>query len=288
MKTIKLVFVLLFALILNTNVSAQQKKPAQKQYQKVSPKPSVPLMKDITKKDDQTITVRPVRTTGTTTTVRTKEKICKPMDIRRTEDILRDRVGRSLNVLLDKDYGFIEILGKKQNVNFKEYRVQSVVHGWVYTLNDIRSNITRVQYKDNKYIMTIEFENKGLRVEAVGPSCKVRKDSRAPDINWKNPALQIVMTPVAYNNSFTFEVNKVEMKGKFEVNGAMDVFLPSITRFFKNNMENTFKSEMQRTFNSDQVKRMLADVFKPEVQLLGLGEVKSVDMSRGSIYLCNY
>jgi hypothetical protein len=279
MKSMNLVLLGCFGLCLNSSLIGQQAKPLQQA--KFNTRTTV----SSTQKE---AIQRPVLISATTVTEAKKEELCKPMDIRRTETLLRERVGRTLKVLLDKDYGFIEILGNKQNVRFSEYKVRAVAHEWVYTMEDIKSNITRVEYKENKYVMKMEFEDEGPEIKGRCPGCRVGQDNRAPDINWNNPALQIIMTPVAYNNSFTFAVEKVEMQGRFEVNGQMDKFLPSLTVFFRNNMERAFKDHMQRTFNSDQVKRMLGDVFKPEVQRLGLTEVKKVDMSRDNIYLCNF
>ena len=287
MKTTKIILPVLLIAGLNLNVIAQKPMPIKKGVQTVqTQKASKQNGKEIPIK--QRMTVRPTRQTGTTTTVRPIEKMCKPMDIVKTEEILRDRVGRTLVAKLDKDYGFIEMMGNRQNVDFEEFRVRSVKNTWVYTLNDINSRLTRVKYQNNRYVMTIEFERDGSEIKGVCPGCLGDDDRRAPDINWNDAALQIILKPIAYDNSFTFEIEKVNMLGDFEINSKLKFFLPSLTVFFRNKMQDKFKAQMQETFNSNTVKRMLAEVFRPEVNLLGLNAVKNVDMSRDQIYLCNY
>lgn len=242
------------------------------------------------KKNDKKIYTakKPVLSARAVTTLKKEEKMCKPMNISRTEKILREKVGRTLNVKLDKDYGFVEIMGNKQNLNFGKYKVKKAGNDWVYTLNNINSNLTRVEYKNNRYILKIFFESDNSEIKGRCPGCRVGKDKRAPDIQWKDPSLLITLTPAAFNNSFTFEVERVVLGGSFDFNGMMDKFLPSITRYFQGQMERAFRKHMQNTFNSTTVKKMLAGAFKDDVNRLGLSSVKSVDMSREKIYLCNY
>ena len=284
MKTTNIIFAVLLTAGLSIGTTAQQQKPTVQTVR--IQKPSKIVKVTIPKKTS--VRARPVRQTGTTTTVKKTENMCKPMDIRRTTDILRDRVGRSLKIQLDKDYGFIEIMGNKQNLNFGEYKINKAGHDWVYFLTDIKSQITRVDYKKNTFIMTISFEDEGSEIKGKCPGCRIGKDNRAPDINWKNPSLQILMKPVAHNNSFTFEIAQVNMGGKFDFNSMLDKFLPPIALYFQKKMEGTFKDHMQRVFNSDRVRQMLTETFKPELQRLGLAQVKKVDMSGEQIYLCNY
>ncbi len=284
MKTPNIIFVLLLTGGFGFSVSAQQQKPT---VQTVRVEKATKSLKPTAPKKT-TVSVRPVRQTGTTTRVKKTENMCKPMDIRRTTDILRDRVGRSLQIQLDKDYGFIEIMGNKQNLNFGEYKINKAGHDWVYYLTDVKSQVTRVDYRNNTFIMTITFEDDGSEIKGECPGCRIGKDNRAPDINWQSPSLQILMQPLAYNNSFTFQVTQVNMGGKFDFNGMLDKFLPPVALYFQRKMEATFKDHMQRIFNSDGVRHMLTDTFKPEIQRLGLTQVKKVDMSHEQIYLCNY
>ena len=286
MKTTNIFLSLLLTIGISAGIFAQQ-KPNEKKVQAVhTKKPATRVSMKVPTKS--TVSVRPIKQTATTTTVKKIENMCKPMDIVKTEEILRDRVGRTFAAKLDKDYGFIEIMGNRQNLNFEEFNVRSIKNTWVYSLNDINSQITRVKYQDNRYLMTIEFEHDGNEIKGICPRCLGSDDNRAPDINWNNPALQIVLKPMAYDNSFTFEVEKVNMLGDFEINSKIKFFLPALTVFFRNKMQDKFRTQMQNTFNSDTVKRMLAEVFRPEVNLLGLHAVKNVDMSRDQIYLCNY
>jgi len=213
---------------------------------------------------------------------------CKSMNIRNIESILRDKVGRTLKVHLDKDYGSIEIMGKKHNMNFSRYKVKKPAHNWEYSLNDIKSEITRVSYSKNIFYLTINLESEGNEIKGRCPGCRVGKDKRAPDINWTDPKLRIVLRPIAYNGSMSFEVIRVDTMGKFKLNGPTSKFLPSVAAYFKGQIGKIVKSNMERTFNDSSVKRMLTNAFTPEIKKLNIGHVKRIDMSRDNIYLCNY
>tara|TARA_R110002096_G_scaffold266755_1_gene460425 strand:+ start:5145 stop:5963 length:819 start_codon:yes stop_codon:yes gene_type:complete len=272
MKTLQQIAVLLLVFCICSVVNAQVKP------QKITVK----------KNDKKVYTAKTLVNTKAVTTLKKEENMCKPMDIRGTEKILRERVGRTLNIKLDKDYGFVEIMGTRQNLNFSDYKVKKAGNDWVYTLNNINSTLTRVEYKNSLYVLNVSFETDDSEIKGRCPGCRVGKDKRAPDIQWKDPSLIITLKPTVYNGSFTFEVQRVYLGGDFDFNGVMDKFLPSVTRFFQNQMEKAFKNHMQRTFNSGRVKQLLANAFKGEVQKLGISTVKNVDMSRHKIYLCNY
>lgn len=212
---------------------------------------------------------------------------CKAMNIRNTETILRDRVGRTLKLKLDKDYGFVEIMGKKQGIAFTEFVYKKPGHNWRYYLNDVNSRVTRVRYSKKHYYFTIEFEADKSEVKGKCPGCLKRfRDSRAPDIQWRNPKIEVKLIPVAFSNSLSFSVVDVEILGKFETNGAIKAALPSIMTHFKRQIKKAVRSQIKQVLNSSQVKPLLANAFKNEIRRLGLTKVRHVDMSKTNIYLC--
>ena len=212
---------------------------------------------------------------------------CKPINVRNIENILRDRVGRTLKLKLDRDYGFFEIMGKKQNIAFTEFVYKKPGHNWKYYLNDVNSQVTRVRYSKKHYYFTIEFESDKNEVKGKCPGCVKRfRDSRAPDIHWRNPKIEVKLIPVAFNNSLSFDAVDVEILGKFETNGAIKAALPSIIIHFKKQIKKAVRSQIKQVLNSSQVKPLLANAFKNEIRRLGLTGVRRIDMSRANIYLC--
>ena len=212
---------------------------------------------------------------------------CKPMDIRQTETILRDRVGKTLKMRLDKNDGYVEILGQKQGFAFTQFTYDKPGHNWRYFLQDMNSIQTSTSYSKKHYYLNVLFESDRAEIKGRCPGCLNRfEDSRAPDIQWRNPKIKIKLKPVAYNDSFTFDVVDVNIEGKFETNGAIKAALPSIITHFKRQIKKAAKSQVKKVLNSDQVKRMLANAFKPEIRSLGMSRVRLVDMSKSNIYLC--
>ena len=216
------------------------------------------------------------------------DKKCVPLNIRDTEYILRERIGRTLKISMDRDYGYIEVMGNRQNISFNEYKVEKAGHDWKYYLNNVNSEVVRVEYSRKKFILTVAFEKEGPEVKGKCPGCKVGKDNRAPDINWQDPKIKIELIPTAYNNSFTFQVSRVKFLGKFKLNGPLQKFFPAITTYFKAAIVNEVKMQIANILNRNSIKNMFADAFRNEVRELGLNSVKSIDMSKENIYLCNY
>jgi hypothetical protein len=213
--------------------------------------------------------------------------MCKPMDVRRTEALLRARVGNTLKMRLDRSDGYVEILGKRQGFAFTEFVYKKPGHNWRYFLQDINSTGINTSYKNKNYYLNILFETDRAEIKGRCPGCLNRfEDSRAPDIQWRNPKIKIKLKPVAHNGSFTFDIAAVEIEGKFETNGAIRAALPSIIIHFKKQIRKAAESQIKMVLNSGQVKRMLANVFKDEVRNLGMTTVRLVDVSKSNIFLC--
>ncbi len=216
------------------------------------------------------------------------EKKCLPMDIKLTEDILRDKIGRTLKIYMDKDYGFVEMMGEKKNVNFGEFKLKKPGHNWVYFLNDVKSEVTRVKYNGEYFVLSVSFESNGNEIKGKCPGCKVGKDKRAPDINWEKPKLQIILKPVAYKYSFNFEIAGVGMLGKLKLNGPTQKFFPPIATFFRDAIARKIKHRIYEILNKPTIKNMMANAFKLVVKRIGIEHVRGIDFRGNNIYLCNY
>tara|TARA_R110000868_G_scaffold68570_1_gene202707 strand:- start:6466 stop:7248 length:783 start_codon:yes stop_codon:yes gene_type:complete len=229
------------------------------------------------------------KTTKVNTKVNTSlAKKCNPLDIRSTENILRDEIGRTLVLYMDRDNGYLEMMGKRQNLRFGEYKVNKPGNNWMYYMNDVKSEFSRVSYSNKMFYVTVHFETERNEIKGKCPGCRVGNDKRAPDINWKDPKIKISFIPVAHNGSFALEAVRVDILGKFDFNGVTDHFLPVASAYFKGQIAKVVKQQLMGILNQNKIKNTLANAFKPQVQQLKLGYIKSVDFSKKNIYLCNY
>lgn len=216
------------------------------------------------------------------------DRKCLPISMSRVEYIIRDKIARDLSLYLDKDYAYIEIMREKKDLNIGKYKVKKPGNDWRYHLNDVKSTNTRITINRGQTILTVFFESERSEIKGKCPGCRVGNDKRAPDINWKNPKLRILLKPVAFNNLLTFDVERVVMGGKLKPNGAMGKFMPSITHYFKKQIEKAVERELKQTLNKPDIKNMLGNAFRSEVDKIGIDKVLSVDDTRDKLYLCNY
>lgn len=251
---------------ISTNASAQVKKPVK----------------------NATIKNTTVKTGIKQASSNSSSNNCLPLGMKEIENVLRDRVARNMNLYLDRDYGFIEFMGQKTDLPIETYKLKKAANDWHYHLNDIRSNLTRVVRSGNKFVLQVQFETDKNEIKGKCPKCAVSQDKRAPDLNWRDPILYITLEPVAFNNSLTFDVSKVEMNGKLDVNGPMDKFMPSVAAFFQKLIEEKVEKQIKTKLNQPNIKDMLSKALKPEVDKLNLGKIVKVDDSKDNIYLCNY
>lgn len=213
---------------------------------------------------------------------------CLPIETSRLERVITDKIAKDLSLYLDKDYGSIEIMGEKADMAIGKYKMKKPGNNWHYHLNDIKSTVTRVSRNGAIIALNVYFEDESSEIKGKCPGCRIGNDKRAPDLQWENPKLLIVLKPVAYNGLLTFDVDKVEMKGKLKMNGPMSKFMPSISKYFRSRIETLVENQIKQTLNKPEIKNMLSNAFKPEVNRLRLGKVVSVDDSKDKIYLCNY
>lgn len=217
------------------------------------------------------------------------EKMCKPLDLEKTEQILKQKIGLSLNILLDKEYSAMSIMGKRITLDIGSYKVSKVANDWTYYLNDINSRMVRIDYKNGVYQLLIEFEEDNTELKGICHGCRIgNKDNRAPDIHWDNPAIRVNLEPIAYQNSLILNPTSVRLLGDFEMNGALGAFFPSITAYFKSKVERILKEKIENVFDTQEVKNLISSALQPEVAALKIGAVKKVDLSSSQLYLCNY
>ena len=223
------------------------------------------------------------------TVARAPENMCKPLNLNNTEDILKNRIGRNLSLVLDKDYSSLSILGRTVDLDISSYKVSKVGNDWTYYLNDIKSNLVRINYTNGNYEMVIYFESERTELKGFCHGCRVgNSDNRAPDIHWENPAIKIILKPEAFENSLILQPYQIGLMGDFELGGLSDTFFPVITAHFKRRIEGIMREKLIEIFSSREVKTMISNALKPEVDLLGIGSVKRVDLSNTQLYLCNY
>lgn len=283
MKIFKILMILLLIVSISNHLIAQENKSKLKSNSKLK------IDKPLANKGIQKIHT-PKKTSGKAVTgIKPRENMCKALNLVKTEKILKEKIGRTMSLKLDRDYSSISLLSQQIPLEFGSYKVSKVGNDWTYYLNDINSRIVRIDYKDGFYQLLIEFENQNTEMKGICHGCRLgNKDRRAADINWKNPALLINLEPIAYNNSLILNPVSVNVLGKYDLNGLTDPFFPSITNHFENRVESIVREKLAIIFNSDEVKNLISSALKPEVEALRIGPIKNVDLSETKLFLCNY
>lgn len=283
MKTQILSFALLFMLIFQIDANAQIRTVKVKNAKTKNVK-----VNSSTKKAPVRIKTNKAINNASVQISQSDGRKCLPIDYRRLERIVTDKLARSLSIYLDKDKSRIALLGKKSNLSIGNYKVKKPGNDWNYHLKDIRSTRTRVSGKRSSITLQVFFESDGTEIKGKCPGCRVGNDKRAPDFHWKNPNLLIYLKPTAYKGMLTFDVRLVKVMGKLEMNGPTSKFMPSMSYFFKSRIEKAIEKELKQTLNRHEVKTMLGNAFQSEIASLGLDQVLSIDDTKDNIYLCNY
>jgi hypothetical protein len=216
------------------------------------------------------------------------ERKCLPVEKRKLERIVEDKIARGLRLNLDKDMSSLVIMGRRSKMNIGNYKVKKPGNDWQYHLNDIRSKQVRVSGNRSNIVLNVMFESDGGEIKGKCPGCRVGNDKRAPDMQWKDPRVLIYLKPEAYKGMLTFNVRSVKLMGKLKMNGPTSKFMPSISSFFKSRIEKAIEKELKQTLNEHDIKTMLGNAFKSEVENIGLNKVISIDDNKDKIYLCNY
>lgn len=212
---------------------------------------------------------------------------CKQISGSIVETTLTAGAFQTLDCKLDHKEGFLKIGNTRSSFNIAEHKINKPGHNWVYSVNDINSFKHLLKAEKNNFYLYIEFEGNGNELKGKCPGCaNAFEDSRAPDINWEGKRVaRIQLKPVAYQNSISFQVQEVELEGKFDINGPMDIFLPTIN-FLELAMKKTIESQLKKYLNNAVVKKQIADAFKPVVEKTGFNKIQNVYMSQGQLFIC--
>ncbi|WGK63893.1 hypothetical protein [Croceiramulus getboli] len=216
---------------------------------------------------------------------------CQQISTRIVTGLLRNSVTRSLKVKLDRDDSYVTLMGNTQRFTIPEKEVQGPARKWKYYVKDLNSFKSWITFDDKRkqFYLFIEFEGNGSEIKGECPGCLRRfRDSRAPDLNWEGKRVaKIHLTPIPYDNSVAFEVDKVELEGKFDLNGPTEFFLPSLVKFFENRIKDGIEKQARAILNSPENKKAMADGMRGTLSMLGLTRVSSVEITDRNLYVCN-
>lgn len=212
---------------------------------------------------------------------------CKQISGTNVETTLRNGAFQTLDFKLDHKEGFLKIGNRRSSFLIAEHKISKPGHNWVYSVNDINSFKHYLKAEKNNFFLFIEFEGNGSELKGKCPGCaNAFEDRRAPDINWEGKRVaRIKMKPVAFQNSISFQVQEVELEGKFDVNGPMDILMPTIN-FLEIAMKKAIETQMKKYLNEAAIKKQIADAFKPVIDQLGFMKIKNVYMSEGQLFVC--
>jgi hypothetical protein len=212
---------------------------------------------------------------------------CKQISGGNVETTLLNGAFRTFDLKLDEKEGFLKIGNKRSAFRIAEYKINKPGHNWVYSVNDINSFKHFLKAEKNNFYLYIEFEGNGNEIKGECPGCaKAFKDRRAPDINWKGARVaRIKLKPVSFQNSISFQVQEVELEGKFDINGPVDIFMPTVN-FLELAIKKAIESQMKKYLNNAVVKKQIADAFKPVVEKTGFNKIQNVYMLNGQLFIC--
>lgn len=220
----------------------------------------------------------------------TEDFECKQLSTRIVTGILRNQVARTLRLKLDRDDSYLTIMGDTQNFTIPEKKIKKPARDWTYFIKDMQSINSWIEFDNQakQFILTVEFEGNGSEIKGVCKGCKKRfRDSRAPDINWKGKRLaKIRLSPIVYDNSIAFNVDKVDLVGKFDLNGPTEKFFPSLVKFFEKKLKDQVEKEARTILNRAENKQAIANAMRDTVQFLGLSSVRTVEITGLNLYIC--
>tara|TARA_R110002049_G_scaffold147934_2_gene310808 strand:- start:209 stop:1030 length:822 start_codon:yes stop_codon:yes gene_type:complete len=216
---------------------------------------------------------------------------CKQVSTRIVSGILKNSVARDLKITLDKESSQVTIMNKTQKFTIPERKITKAGHDWVYYVNDIISikSWSTFDSKTKKFYLFVEFEGNDSEIKGKCPGCLKRfKDRRAPDINWEgNRTARITLNPIPYNNSISFEIEKVILDGKFDFNGPADFFVAPLVKYFEAKIKEGIEKEAKKILNNPSNKKAIADALRGTVKFLGLNSVRTVEVTGENLYICD-
>lgn len=167
-------------------------------------------------------------------------------------------------------------------------KVDKPGYDWFYSVSDINSDKILLTKSGNVLKLKVQFEGNGNEIRGKRVNGPGNRDRSVPDINWvKDRSVDIYLKPIAYNNSIALEVTKVNVNGRFEINGRVD----DICRRVGNKVENRIKSEIQKgaraaLINNAGVKRSIANAIRPHLKNLGVPAFSRLSMNGDKINFC--
>lgn len=224
---------------------------------------------------------------GTSSAISKTITDCKQINGSNAETALQNGAFRTFNLKLDEKEGFLKIGNKRSAFRIAEYKINKPGNNWVYSVNDINSFKHFLKAEKNNFYLYIEFEGNGNEIKGECPGCaKAFEDRRAPDINWKGARVaRIKLKPVAFQNSISFQVQDVELEGKFDVDGPIDIVMPAVN-FLEIAIKKAIETQMKKHLNDGVIKKQIASAFQPVASQLGFLEIKNVYMSEGQLFVC--
>ncbi len=212
---------------------------------------------------------------------------CKQISGGNVETTLLNGAFKTLDLKLDEKEGFLKIGNKRSAFRIAEYKINKPGNNWVYSVKDINSFKHFLKAEKNNFYLYIEFEGNGNEIKGECPGCaKAFEDRRAPDINWKGARVaRIKLKPVAFQNSISFQVQEVELEGKFDVDGPIDIIMPAVN-FLEVAIKKAIETQMKKHLNDAVIKKQIAAAFQPVTSQLGFMKIKNVYMSEGQLFVC--
>jgi len=212
---------------------------------------------------------------------------CKMIEGTTVLSTLTEGAFKEVSVKLDRDDSYIKIGSRNYPFKIAEQKINKPGYDWKYFVKDIKSERHLLKVEKNNFYLLIEFEGEGSEIEGRCPGCLDRfEDSRAPDIQWKSPRqAKIKLKPVAYNNSITFQVEKVDLEGKFEISGMMDIIMPTLN-ILEVAIKKEVEKQMKKFLNEAAVKNSIAEAFKPTTNQFAFRKITEVYFLDGKLFCC--
>ena len=214
-----------------------------------------------------------------------KAQKCTDIDTKEIAAFLNKNIKPRFDLKLDKDDGFLSILGNRQNFSVPSVSVSPVSRRWTYHFENVRRKNSNFFYdsRKNLFVLDVIFEDNGPELKGLCPGCLRRfRDSRAPDVNWGNPSiLRIYLNPKVYQNSISFSISDITLFGNFSARGLGKI-IPNLT----GEIVSKLKSELVTLFQNGQTQRLLSDALKPLFNKYKISEIRSVSLASTSLRAC--
>lgn len=192
---------------------------------------------------------------------------------------------------------YVNIYGFVQKFNIPEFSYSGALikrRLYVYNVNSIKSTSMGIKPQSDAFELTVKFESKGSEIRGMCRYKKIvgsgyrdclREDGAAPDINWKNPEIRVLLVPQVHKGGIILQPTKVDVGGEFQMNGICKIGKDICNRFtgYKGKIKNAIADSVKTQLSSTQVKDKMASVTKEGLSSLNLPPIKSVKMEGGFV-----